>query len=257
MKLHLGLKSKVCITLMLLAAATAGAQDIQEEPASPEAPPMVAVQPEDHPLVEVEIGQDNLAPYKERRERHGIYFGIDYEAIVFKNFVSTLDGQVYGSIFGEDAVHLVQAGLDYKYNFSLGSLAAGLFYGTGKREAALDRSLEIGKYGVSFKFTADNLMNEPYVAPYVALNIWQMNISEKSQTDSFSATTQWGYNYTVGLLLQLDWIDYETAKATTFNWGLENTFVDVYATQYAKTEAPDDPDTSTDFLLGLGLRLEF
>lgn len=247
--------------------ATAEAAPIEEEeaPAVVEAPSeefvptenLVEVPPQDLPLVEVQIRQDNLAPYKERRETHGVYFGLDYEAINFKNFVSTLDGMSYKDVFGEDTVNLIQAGMDYKFNFSLGSLSAGLFYGMGKVDAGNSRSLEISKYGAAFRFTADMIMNEPYVAPYIGVNVWQMGISEKSATDSFSATTQMGYNYTLGLLIQLDWIDYNTAKESTFNWGLENTFLDVYATQYAKTEAPDDPNTETDFTYGAGLRFEF
>ncbi|MFV8256979.1 hypothetical protein ACNQKP_04200 [Bdellovibrio bacteriovorus] len=234
-----------------------------EEPAVIEAPVQRYAEPtpsptlENLPLVEVQIRQDNLADYKVRRENHGTYVSFDYEAIEFKNFISTLDGQSYKAVFGSDTVNLIQLGVDYKYNFMLGSLAAGAFYGVGKVDGNSDRSLEITKYGIGFKFTADMLMNEPYVAPYVGINVWQMGFSEKSATDSFSATTQMGYNYTVGLLIQLDWIDYESAKQSTFNWGLENTFIDVYATQYAKTEAPDDPDTTTDFLFGGGLRLEF
>lgn len=252
------------MALILVGSITVSAQDIEAEmelaePQDAEVieQPMVALETGDLPLVEVQIGQDNLAPYKERREQHGVYFGIDYEAIVFKNFISALDGQSYKTIFGEDTINLVQVGLDYKFNFAMGSLAAGLFYGVGKVDGENERILDIGKYGFSLKYSADNFMNEPYAVPYLALNFWQMSISEKSATDSFSATTQWGYNYTLGFLFQLDWIDSETAKATTFNWGLENTFVDVYATQYAKTEAPDDPDTTTDFLFGAGLRLEF
>ncbi|UXR65759.1 hypothetical protein EZJ49_05790 [Bdellovibrio bacteriovorus] len=247
--------------------ATAEAVPVEEEevPAIVEAPSeesvptenLVEVPPQDLPLVEVQIRQDNLAPYKERRETHGVYFGLDYEAVNFKNFISTLDGMSYKDVFGEDTVNLVQAGFDYKFNFFLGSLSAGLFYGMGRVDADNSRSLEISKYGAAFRFTADMIMNEPYVAPYVGLNVWQMGVSEKSATDSFSATTQLGYNYTVGFLIQLDWIDYDTAKESTFNWGLENTFLDVYATQYAKTEAPDDPNTETDFTYGAGLRFEF
>lgn len=250
MKLHQSLKSKVCILLTVFVGFSAMAQEVVTDN-------LVEVPPQDLPLVEVQIPQDNLAPYKERRETHGVYFGMDYEAINFKNFISTLDGMSYKDLFGEDTVNLVQAGLDYKFNFSLGSVSAGLFYGMGKVDADGSRSLEISKYGAAFRFMADMIMSEPYVVPYLGISAWQMGISEKSATDSFSATTQMGYNYALGFLIQLDWIDYDTAKETTFNWGLENTFLDVYATQYAKTEAPDDPNTETDFTYGAGLRFEF
>jgi hypothetical protein len=96
----------------------------------------------------------------------------------------------------------------------------------------------------------------------VGLNLWQMGLKETSfangaQTDSFSITTQMGYNYIVGFLFQLDWLDYDSAKTSTFDWGLENAFLDVYATQYAKTQSADDPNTETDWLYGAGLRLEY
>ncbi|WP_374029466.1 hypothetical protein [Bdellovibrio bacteriovorus] len=303
MKLHQGLRSLVCILLLICLTSVSWAQDetgleeefdaatseapsdeaviteeippppevVEEAPVIPAPPSDVQQQPEPQlvereiddrevPLVEVEYYQDNLAPYKERRETHGIYFGIDYEMLELKNYVSTLDGLTYDAMFGSETIPLLHLSVDYKYNFVLGSLAFGIDFGKGSLSAdksGSERTLDITKYGVGLKFTLDNLMNEPYIAPYVGLNIWQMGISEESPTDSFSATTQMGYNYTIGALLQLDWLDYQTAKETTFNWGLENTFVDIYATQYAKTSADDDPNTETDFLYGAGLRLEF
>jgi hypothetical protein len=52
-------------------------------------------------------------------------------------------------------------------------------------------------------------------------------------------------------------LDQDTAKESTFSTGLENTFIDLYITQYAKTESEDDPNTETDLGYGAGIRLEF
>jgi hypothetical protein len=177
-----------------------------------------------------------------------------------KNFISTLDSKSYGELFGEEGIPMASLMVDYKYNFSLGSLALGLDYGKGRLSDSLsgtERSLDISKYGVGLKFTADMILDEPYIAPYVGIKFWQLGVTETSPTDSFSATTQMGMNYTAGVLLQLDWIDFDSAKNATFNWGLENTFIDLYVTQYAKTSAADDPDTETDLLYGGGIRFEF
>lgn len=242
MKLHQSLRSIVCVVLILLLGAVSRAQEGVAQ------------------LVEVELLQDNLAPYKERREDHGAYIGIAYEALNLKNFISTLDSKSYSQLFGEEGVPLMRLMVDYKYNFSIGSVALGLDYGKGRLTDSLsgaERSLEISKYGLGLKFTADMILDEPYVAPYVGINFWQLGVTETSPTDSFSATTQMGMNYTAGLLLQLDWIDYESAKNATFQWGMENTFIDVYVTQYAKTSAIDDPDTETGLLYGGGIRFEF
>lgn len=213
-------------------------------------------------LVEVEINQDFLASYKERREDHGIYFSLAYESLKLKNFTSATDGLTYEALFGESDIPLILVGLDYKYNFSLGSVAVGLQVGKGevsRDKSGVERRLTAGKYGVGLKYTVDNILDEPYVAPYVGINFWRMELEEKNKATgtSISETTQMGYNYSLGLLIQLDWVERESAKTTTFNWGLENTFLDIYATQYAKTTAEDDPNTETDLLLGAGLRLEF
>ena len=252
MKLHLSLKL-LSLAICLGFSHTVFAQEAEEEG--------VQVQ-NDPPLVQVEISQDTLAPYVERREDTGVYFGITYEALDLKNYVSVLDNTnvKYADAFGSNPVALIIVTTDYKYNTSFGSLAAGLNVGTGEvssSKSGVSRKLNVMKYGVDFRLTLDTLWPEPYVAPYVGLNLWQMGIKDTTPTDSVSVTTQLGYNYTLGFLLQLDWIDYDAAKTSTFSWGMENTFVDVYATQYAKSSADTDPNTETDFIYGVGLRLEF
>ncbi|MEN0058128.1 MAG: hypothetical protein AAGB31_04790 [Bdellovibrio sp.] len=233
---------------MLLSAATSFAQEeVPEETTNP-------------PLVRVELRQDILAPYKERRDNHGLYLAFDYEVLNLKNYVSTLDGLSYGEMFGESEIPLLRASIDYKYNMSLGSLAVGLDYAQGElsqQVSGVDRTLSVTRYGVGLKYVADMIADEPYVAPYIGINFWQMDLSETSPTDSFSGTTQIGYNYTLGLMVQLNWLDPATAQGGAFAWGLENTFLDLYITQYAQTSDSTDPNTETDLLYGAGLRLEF
>ena len=251
MNLHLSLRTKVCIWALatLLGPGMAFAQDDEVEVNDPNA------------LVEVHLNRDILAPYKERRQKHGIYFGIQYEPLILKNYVSTLQSGVkYGGLFGDDAISLIHANMNYKYNFDLGSLAIGADVGTGEVQGSRSgtaTTLSVTKYGLNLQYTMDNIWPEPYVAPYVGINIWQMDISEKNPTTSFSAATQIGYNYMIGVLIQLDWLDRDTAKESTFSTGLENTFIDLYITQYAKTESASDPNTETDLGYGAGLRLEF
>ncbi|MFS4458908.1 hypothetical protein [Bdellovibrio sp. HCB2-146] len=250
MKLHLSLKTKVGIWILVgfLSPGMAWAQ-IESEKNDPYA------------LVEVEVSQDYLASYKARRETHGIYYGVQYEPLVLSKYASTTQpGLKYKDLFGDEPIGLIRFNVDYKYNFALGSLAAGIDLATGSvsgSKSGSSMSLDVTKMGANFQFTLDMLMDEPYAAPYFGLNLWQMELSEKSPADSFSATTQMGYNYMLGVLVQLNWIDSEVAKDATFNFGLENTYLDLYITQYAKTESASDPNTETDFLYGAGIRLEF
>ncbi|UOF00417.1 hypothetical protein [Bdellovibrio reynosensis] len=249
MNLHQSLRSIVPFLFLILCSSFAFAEEA-----------VVPATDTKQPLVEVEVYQDYLAPYKERRENHGSYVTLGYESLELKNYISAIDAKTYGDMFGTAPIALMYLGVDYKYNFALGSLAFGIQYGKGNvtgEDSGEERTMDVTKTGVGFKFTLDMIMNEPIVAPYIGLNIWKMTIAETNPTTSFSAETQMGMNYTVGLLLQLDWLDYETAKNTTFNWGLENTFIDVYATKYAKTNATDDANTETDMIYGGALRLEF
>ena len=250
MKLHLSLRINLAALLMVVSTSAFA----QEEAV------VFEEEIQETPLVEVHLPEDTYLPYKERRGTHGAYFGVNYEGVDLKNYISTLDNKTYFQVFGTDPVPLLHVSIDYKYNTQIGAFSIGVDYGSGElsgSQTGTSRTLKLTRYGVGVKFTADTILDEPYVAPYVGINFWQMGISETSPTDSFSATTQMGYNYTVGALLQLDWIDYDSSKEGTFNWGLENTFIDVYATQYAKTSAAEDPNTATDLLYGAGLRLEF
>lgn len=208
-------------------------------------------------LVEVRLEQDSLAAYRDRRATNGFMFGVDYEDMVLKNFVSVQDGATYKDLFGTDAIPFVHGSLDYKFNFGLGALTLGADFGGGSVSGKSDRKLSVTKYGAGIKYIADVLWAEPYVAPYIGVNAWRMSTSDKSATDTTNETTGITYNYTVGLLIQLDWIDYDAAKQATFNYGLQNTYLNVYATQYAKSGDEADVDTQTDVLWGAGLKFEF
>ncbi len=242
MKLHQSLIVTIILPILLLASGRAfGAET-------------------DLPLVEVELHQDNLAPYKERREDHGIYAGVIYEPLVFKSFVSAIDDANYSTMFGAEAIPLVSLLIDYKYNFMLGSLSAGISYGQGKLSDSVSgvyRTLEISKTALGFKYSMDMLMTEPYVVPYVGLQFYNMSISDSTPTQSFSETLEQEISYSLGVLLQLDWIDYETAKHATFYWGLENTFIDLFITKYTKSADAGKANMETDPTFGAGIRLEF
>ncbi|MGE5085822.1 MAG: hypothetical protein ACM3MG_05930 [Bacillota bacterium] len=247
MKLHQSLISKVsvliCVVLFAGIGGVARAQD--GDPRG---------------LVEVDVPQDVLANYRDRRPNHGMYIGVTYEQFVPKNFVSGLDAATYDTMYGTDAIPLIGLGIDYKYNIAIGSLSLGVGAAMGSisdSRSGVDRKLEVTKYAVNARFTLDALMPEPYAAPYVGFSAYQMGVTDHNATTSKSETTSVGYAYTVGVLLQLDWIDYDAAKQATFNIGLENTFIDLYVTQYAKAGSDTEPNTSTDMTLGAGLRLEF
>ncbi len=245
MNLHLGLKIMISFSVFFL-ALFANAQEVKNNP-------------NESPMVEVHYPQDVLASYKERREDHGMYFSIGYEDLVLSKFISMIDSRTYKENFGSTGVALIRAGLEYKYNMQAGSLALGVEAGAGEvsgKDTTGDRKMSAMKYGATAKFVADMIFDEPYVAPYIGISGWQMSVEDKTTTTSLKESVN-GYNYSLGLMIQLDWIDYNSAKHATFDYGLENTFIDVYATQYVSAGSGSDPDLSTDFILGANLRFEF
>lgn len=247
MKLHLSLM--ILLSIHLLPGVVFAEQSEESTPASTA-----------DRLVEVEYYQDNLAEYKARREDHGFYFGLTFEPIEFKKYISTIDNKIYGDVFGSSTIPLILMSMEYKYNFAMGGISLGVGLGKGSLSSSFsgeDRSIDMTKYGLGVKYTMDNFGNEPLVAPYVGINVWYMGISETSPTKDFSATTEMGFNYVLGLLIQLNWMDGSTSQETNYAWGLENTFLDLYASKYEKTAAVDGANTETDMQFGAGLRLEF
>ncbi|WP_413585822.1 hypothetical protein [Bdellovibrio sp. HCB274] len=255
MKLHLSpiVQIKTLVSLVVLLFSLSTFANIEEEEG------LVEVH-NPNALVEKEIAQDSLAPYKARRETHGIYFGIEYEDYVPLSFISINDGKTYQELFNGVSLPIISVMMDYKLNFSLGSVALGASYGMGSIEDTFSgesRKLEISKVMATIKYSMDNLMNEPYVVPYVGMSAYQMNINDVSPTATISESVPVGYAYSLGLLIQLDWIDYDNAKQATFNFGLENTFLDVFMSQYLASGEDEDANMETDPIWGAGLRLEF
>ena len=163
---------------------------------------------------------------------------------------------------------MAQVQINYKLNFVLGSLLAGVSYGQGtiidnrSVDAALineERSLTIEKKAVSAQWQLDALMKEPYFVPYVGFSYWQIGLTEENLTTKTVGTYDTGYgtSLTAGFLIQLNWIEPETSKLAYLNQGLENTYLDVFWTQYQNTDNELDPALENDFNFGVGLRVEF
>ncbi|OYZ24632.1 MAG: hypothetical protein B7Y39_00180 [Bdellovibrio sp. 28-41-41] len=201
-------------------------------------------------------------PYRQRRATHGLMFNVNAENLYFQDYTSIVDQKLYEELFGQEDLTLVQVQLDYKLNFFLGSLVAGVGYGQGTLvddRIGEERSLTIAKKSGRAQLLFDSLMKEPYFVPYVGFNFWQFGITEENTTLSTknSYDTGNGTSLTVGFLVQLNWMDPQVAKLAYLGEGLENTYLDVFWTQYQNTDNELDPIFENDFNFGVGLRMEF
>lgn len=231
--------------------------------------------------VVVEQQADLTQSYKRRRGKHGVLFSVIYEKYFPIDYYSQFRDVYIENIFGNtDSIDLFGAEIGYKYNFRLGSIAilGNYAHGSKANESYSDgtttreRNLSISRYGLSLNYAMDNIMEEPWIVPYGQVGVHQFQVVEDdlSQTDAKSATTQISFNYKIGLLFQLNWIEKSIDPNTQYEGlrssGLQNTFLDVYAmTHMASSEVYDpadansegDPDMSSGMEIGVGLKLEF
>lgn len=200
--------------------------------------------------------------YRERRTRSGFMFNVNAENLYFHDYASILDQKLYEELFGQEDLTLLQVQLDYKFNFFLGSFVVGAGYGHGTLiddRIGEERSLTIGKKSVRAQWLLDSLTKEPYFVPYTGISYWQMGINEENTTlgTSISRDTGNGTAFTAGILIQLNWLEPQVAKQAYLGEGLENTYLDVFWTQYQNTDDELDPAFENDFNFGVGLRMEF
>ena len=228
---------------------------------------MVEVIPADK-TVDVEPFKD-YESYRQRRTTHGFMFNLNAENLYFQDYISIVDQKLYEELFGQEDLTLAQVQVDYKLNFFLGSLLIGVGFGQGTlvddrfvdptTKLNQERVLTIAKRSARLQLLFDSLLKEPYFVPYVGINYWQFGITEENKTlnTKNSYDTGTGTSMTVGFLVQLNWMDAQTAKLAYMGEGLENTYLDVFWTQYQNTDNELDPIFENDFNFGVGLRLEF
>lgn len=222
----------------------------------------------------VEKPTDLTQNYRDRRGRYGILFSVNYEKFTPGDYLSLIQNKTFDEVSGGGSIPLIGAEFGIKFNISLGSATALLGYATGSFSddaKKIDKiSAKITKADVNF--TLDNLMSEPWVAPYAQVGMHQIDWTESSRDGAGalkeeSFITDWKLNYKTGLLFQLNWLE-NTIDPNTHNngltsSGLQNTYLDIFYSSYTEpnevaTVAGQSGEAnlaSSNF--GVGLKLEF
>ncbi len=222
----------------------------------------------------VEKTTDLTQNYRDRRNRYGILFAVNYEKFTPNDYVSLIQNKTFDEMSGGDSIPVVGAELGVKMNMSLGSLSGIIGYagGTYANEKNKIEKISVKIKKISLNFAMDNLMSEPWVVPYGQVGANEIDWSEQSAdsggvSKEETFTTSWNLTYKVGLMIQLDWLEGSIDNNTHTNGlkssGLQNTFLDIFYSSYAE---PSETATvagvtgeaslkSENF--GLGLKLEF
>lgn len=226
-----------------------------------EVEPVVSDYRTENDLVELHSPLEIHASYRDRRENSGFMFSVGYENVILDRYISIIDfNTFYQDMFGETEFPVFGINLGYKYNFSLGALTADIGLGSGYISddgSGLVRSLTLTKQSVSGTYIMDALFEEPYVAPYATIGIMRIGLQEEAGEHVEKGNIDMLYFYQAGFLFQLNWLDATVSKKNILDYGLENTYLDVFISKYEPSPDLNDPDTSTDYSIGAGIRLEF
>jgi hypothetical protein len=213
--------------------------------------------------VEVVYPVEKLLPYRERRGSWSGVFGVSVDQVFPDQYRSKINDDSYETLFGTTPINIIQAQVGAQYNFALGSISATLIAGVGEVDdshghSGVSDNLKVTKKGATLSYMMDALFSEPYVVPYIQGQLisfdWEENRLDQS---SKSGTTDFGGSVTFGLLIQLNALDPVSSLQAQDTIGLNNTFLDLFVSQYNLSETETNPNFETGVNYGAGLRLEF
>lgn len=216
-------------------------------------------------LVEVETQVDILKPYKARRQSRATIFSLAKSSLNPEKFQSAIDGATYSELNGSSTLDLMTISLGRKFNFS--SVSIGFSASVGTLDSSFsqqaDRALALRTTGLGFGLYLDGILEEPYVVPFVEGEVSNITTTEKNATTEVNASYASSSIITYGILLQLNWMDQNTALAALNSIGLENTYIKI-AFQQATLNAGKitdstvvAPDLSSAGAMQVGMQLEF
>ncbi len=201
-----------------------------------------------------------LVPYRFRRSDWGLYFGLGYSSYSPTKYSPNFVEASFSDVYSSPDVPLIEAQFTVKYNFTLGSIGIDIGVGTYENSSKSDLSeskLSFVPIRMGINFTLDNLLYEPYVAPYVSAGAYTVSFKESLEDNSDNGFTQAAPYFSGGIMLQLDWIDRISSRDAFDNGGVQNTFIFAEGRMMASSTADGDPDFGSAFHWNAGLRLEF
>jgi hypothetical protein len=251
LKINLGLKTLVlllCFLSISVNAQFADELDLSED--------------QRNGIIEVHYDAEIDSPYRERRTNWSFIFGVSQE-LFYPEKLKAADGTMYKDIFGKNDIKLNQFEVGAKYNFSLGSLFSTINSSLGgikEASAANQATLDLTKNAISFGLILDTLFEEPYVAPYASVQTLFLHYTYIDPLTDFSIKSKTGITsgMRIGALIQLNWLDVPGVDLRAHkDWGLDNTFLDAYISQYNTTADKETPEFQTSYNYGFGIKLEF
>lgn len=208
--------------------------------------------------IEMELKADPYASYKQRRTDWSYRYYLGTEIFLPNKYVSPADGSSYTATIGQTGMSVLTASIGTQYNTRIGAFFIDLFYGSGSISQS-GTTIGIAKTGASLGIFLDTIFDNPYVSPYLSYQAFQMGWREVDPASSINIgnTISMMSSYQFGLSVHLDKIDPISSGAAYTEYGLKNSFIDIYGYQNMKSANLNDPDFSSELNYGINFRLEF
>lgn len=210
--------------------------------------------------IEMELKADPYATYLQKKSEWSSRISIGIENFMPETYTSSLDQSTYTSLFGKNNIQLTIINFGEQYNTKSGSLFGEIFYGLGSISSSSSQSsMAITKYGASFGLFLDTLFSDPYFSPYLSGQIFASDWREADLLNGINTGShiEMMMSYQIGLSMHLDKVDPLAAHDAYVEYGLKNSFLDIFAMQILKSQNTLDPNFSTALNWGLNFRLEF
>lgn len=248
------------ILLVNFYASAAHAQ-LQEQTKFTGEAKMVIVEPNNVLTTEVE-GTYEVLPYRERRPSWGKTISIGYNSYAPTNYEPNFLSTQFKDIYGNVDVPLVELTFTAKKNASTysygGEVSVGIYQNNSDEPKLIQSSLQVIPIRLGAIVLLDALSPQPFWAPYVSGGGYVMLYKEDNNSVSVKGNTQIAPYVNAGIAISLDWIDSHAARVSYEDSGIEASYAYVEArSMFAGGGAAKDPDLSSDFSFGGGLKVEF
>jgi hypothetical protein len=212
-------------------------------------------------LVEVHLRADPYASYSKRRTHWGFRLNLQWENFYPSNYVSPADQAPYSNIFGSNQGSIVSLGLGEQYNSPIGALYVDGVFGAGTIPGVISNTgMTINKYGVVAGILLDRFFENPWVSPFVAIQCvsfkWN-DLGNGSGGATASSSTAPTLGYMAGVSIHMNRVDEVGAAEAYIDYGIKNSFIDIYMIEYATSSSAQDPNLQTSPSIGAGFHLEF
>lgn len=206
-------------------------------------------------------GEYRLIPYAERRGRWGTTVGLSYESYEPREYEPNYANETYDGLYGSPSLPFIELQFTVKRNFSSGSLGLELgvaqFQNGSADKNFVDSELTLTPIRLGVVYALDNLGAEPYWAPFVSAGAYIIMYKEVLGENSFNGNSQVAPYFTGGIAFPLDWIDRRGARRAYEESGIERSYFVVDGRMLMASSSEQDPDFSSSFHWGAGLRVEF